>query len=144
MIIIVNYVQSKFLNTRAIALVELRGDEYIFGRAYDNEIVVKKGMIEDRFWNTISKRHFKITKELVQDSSGETTTIACLWDLSQNGTFVNSQQKPVGIGNKVILATNDTISVAKPSFIGTFSITHSRLDSIYQRNFPHSPQSTPT
>ncbi|XP_031850392.1 ovarian-specific serine/threonine-protein kinase Lok isoform X2 [Nomia melanderi] len=58
----------------------------------------------------MSKVHFKITREYIDGNCND--AVVYLEDLSQNGTFVNKIR--VGRGNKIILESNDIISLAQP------------------------------
>ena len=64
----------------------------------------------------ISKVHFQISRERCFLSSGMEDEVIYLIDLSQNGTFVNSNL--IGKGNRTILVNNDLVAVAKNNFNG--------------------------
>lgn len=68
----------------------------------------------DKLILIISKVQFKIWKEPI--STG--THVAYLEDLSSNGTFVNKQK--VGKNKKVVISSEDVISLAQPNNKGNF------------------------
>lgn len=89
-------------------------DAYTLGRSENCDICVTHKELKPKWLSVMSKTHFKITREYIHDSSND--AIAYLEDLSQNGTFVN--KKKVGRGNKIVLESNDLISLAQPAVTG--------------------------
>ncbi|XP_076283296.1 ovarian-specific serine/threonine-protein kinase Lok [Lasioglossum baleicum] len=90
--------------------MELTKDVYTLGRSESCDICVTKNDLKPKWVSVMSKVHFRITREYIGDNSSD--AIVYLEDLSQNGTFVNKQK--VGRGNKVVLESNDIISLAQP------------------------------
>ncbi|CAD1473708.1 unnamed protein product, partial [Heterotrigona itama] len=89
--------------------MEMIKDVYTLGRSESCDIRVTSNELKPKWLSVMSKIHFKITREFVSNTND---AIVYLEDLSQNGTFVN--KKKVGRGNKVILESNDVISLAQP------------------------------
>lgn len=89
--------------------MEMIKDVYTLGRSESCDICVTSNELKPKWLSVMSKIHFKITREFVRNTND---AIVYLEDLSQNGTFVN--KKKVGRGNKIILESNDVISLAQP------------------------------
>ncbi|XP_078040999.1 ovarian-specific serine/threonine-protein kinase Lok [Augochlora pura] len=90
--------------------MELIKDVYTLGRSESCDICITKSDLKPKWVSVMSKVHFKITREYIDNNSND--AVIYLEDLSQNGTFVNKQK--VGRGNKVVLESNDIISLAQP------------------------------
>ncbi|OAD53344.1 Ovarian-specific serine/threonine-protein kinase Lok [Eufriesea mexicana] len=89
--------------------MEMTKDVYTLGRSENCDVCVTNNELKPKWLCVISKVHFKITREFIDGNTND--VIVYLQDLSQNGTFVN--KKKVGRGNKVILESNDIISLAQ-------------------------------
>ncbi|XP_068968652.1 ovarian-specific serine/threonine-protein kinase Lok-like [Bombus flavifrons] len=89
--------------------MEMTKDVYTLGRAESCDICVTSNELKPKWLSVMSKIHFKITREYIGNGND---AIVYLEDLSQNGTFVN--KKKIGRGNKIILESNDIISLAQP------------------------------
>ncbi|XP_015432601.1 PREDICTED: ovarian-specific serine/threonine-protein kinase Lok [Dufourea novaeangliae] len=83
---------------------------YTLGRSESCDIWVTNKELKPKWLSVMSKVHFKITREFINGNTKD--MVIYLEDLSQNGTFVNKQR--VGRGNKVVLESNDVISLAQP------------------------------
>ncbi|KOC60563.1 Ovarian-specific serine/threonine-protein kinase Lok [Habropoda laboriosa] len=83
---------------------------YTLGRLENCDIRVTKNELKPKWLSVMSKLHFKITREFIDGNTND--AVVYLEDLSQNGTFVN--KKKVGRGNKVVLESNDVISLVQP------------------------------
>lgn len=94
-------------------------DVYTLGRSESCDICVTSNELKPKWLSVMSKIHFKITREFVGNTND---AIVYLEDLSQNGTFVN--KKKVGRGNKVVLESNDVISLAQPIVTGKYYLCH--------------------
>ncbi|XP_044728383.1 ovarian-specific serine/threonine-protein kinase Lok [Chrysoperla carnea] len=88
--------------------LDLVNSTFTLGRSIDCDIVLNGQNITPNILKIVSKRHFKIYREDVDQS-----TIMYLEDCSYNGTFINGQR--VGKGKKVILQNGDEISIGHPS-----------------------------
>ncbi|KAG7209009.1 hypothetical protein KM043_015176 [Ampulex compressa] len=93
--------------------MEMTKNAYTLGRSENCDIRVTTMELKLKWLNVISKVHFRITKEYINGNS--TDTVVYLEDLSQNGTFVNKEK--VGRGNKVVLESNDIISLVQPMVV---------------------------
>nr|CAX69705.1 serine/threonine-protein kinase Chk2 [Schistosoma japonicum] len=86
--------------------VDLISDLYTFGRGDDCFFRFIPDMFDGASqFTTISKLHFKIVLEPMSDN-----TLAFIYDLSSNGTFINGSK--LGRGKKQPLNNNDEISVS--------------------------------
>lgn len=92
--------------------LEMTKDIYTLGRAESCDICVNSKEFRAKWVSVISKVHFKIIREHINGNSND--AIVYLEDLSHNGTFVNKEK--VGNGKRVILESNDVISLAQPFF----------------------------
>ncbi|CAK9828062.1 Ovarian-specific serine/threonine-protein kinase Lok [Anthophora retusa] len=90
--------------------VEMTKNIYTLGRSETCDICVTKNELKPKWLSVMSKVHFKITREFIDGNTID--AVVYLEDLSQNGTFVN--KKKVGRGNKIVLESNDVISLAQP------------------------------
>lgn len=99
-----------------IIFIELINDVYTMGRSESCDICVTKNEFKPKWVGVMSKVHFKITREFIDGNTKDAITY--LEDVSQNGTFVN--KKRVGKGNKVVLESNDVISLAQPGVAGKY------------------------
>ncbi|XP_031850390.1 ovarian-specific serine/threonine-protein kinase Lok isoform X1 [Nomia melanderi] len=90
--------------------VELTKNIYTLGRSESCDICITKNDLKPKWVSVMSKVHFKITREYIDGNCND--AVVYLEDLSQNGTFVNKIR--VGRGNKIILESNDIISLAQP------------------------------
>ena len=90
----------------SVQLLELVNTSYFIGRHMSCDLVVKD--------LSVSNKHFEVFRESTKEIRGGTKNIGCpvfLRDLSSNGTYLNGQK--IGKGNKVLLRTNDEISLAQ-------------------------------
>lgn len=90
-------------------------DVYTLGRAESCDINLTHKELTPKQLSIVSKTHFRISRAFVND-----VYVVYLEDLSYNGTFVNDAK--VGKGNRVVLDTNDVISLAQPTFTGEKNI----------------------
>ncbi|CAK9796429.1 Ovarian-specific serine/threonine-protein kinase Lok [Anthophora plagiata] len=90
--------------------MEMTKNIYTLGRSESCDICVTKNELKPKWLSVMSKVHFKITREFIDGNTID--AVVYLEDMSQNGTFVN--KKRVGRGNKVVLESNDVISLAQP------------------------------
>ncbi|XP_076232242.1 serine/threonine-protein kinase Chk2 [Calliopsis andreniformis] len=90
--------------------MEMTKDVYTLGRAESCDICVTRDELKPKWLSVMSKTHFRIIREYIDGNKDD--AVVYLEDLSQNGTFVN--KKKVGRGNKVVLESNDVISLAQP------------------------------
>ncbi|XP_053987689.1 serine/threonine-protein kinase Chk2-like [Hylaeus anthracinus] len=93
----------------AFKTVEMIRDVYTLGRSEKCDIPITENELKPKWLSVISKIHFRITREFINENNKD--TVIYLEDLSQNGTFVN--KKKVGRGKKVVLESNDIISLAQ-------------------------------
>ena len=100
--------------------LELGKDEYVLGRAASCDVTFGEPGIKKAYLDVISSHHLRITRHYCSSKSSSTDTstdfYVCVEDLSRNGTFVNGNA--VGKGQRVVLETNDVISLAVPQFRG--------------------------
>nr|XP_012136829.1 PREDICTED: serine/threonine-protein kinase Chk2 isoform X2 [Megachile rotundata] len=90
--------------------MEMTKDVYTLGRLDTCDICVTEKELKPKWLLVMSKIHFKITREYIDGNTED--AVVYLEDLSHNGTFIN--KKRVGRGNKVVLESNDIISLAQP------------------------------
>ena len=90
--------------------MEMTNDVYTLGRSESCDICVTRNELKPKWLSVMSKTHFKITREYINGNTND--AVVYLEDLSQNGTFVNKEK--VGKGKKVVLESNDVISLAQP------------------------------
>lgn len=90
--------------------MELTKDEYTLGRSESCDICVTSNELKPKWLSVMSKIHFKIVREYINGNKND--AVIYLIDQSQNGTFVNKER--VGRGNRVVLESNDIISLAQP------------------------------
>ncbi|XP_069940898.1 myosin light chain kinase A isoform X3 [Cherax quadricarinatus] len=88
-----------------VSICNLINNSYTFGRG-DADYRFSKDHFDSTFLSAISKVHFKVSRECKSNSE----VVVVLEDLSCNGTFVNKHQ--VGKGKKIVLQSNDEISLA--------------------------------
>ncbi|XP_076755046.1 ovarian-specific serine/threonine-protein kinase Lok isoform X2 [Xylocopa sonorina] len=91
--------------------MEMTKDVYTLGRSETCDICVTTNELKPKWLSVMSKIHFQITRKFIDGNSND--AVVYLEDLSYNGTFVN--KKKVGRGNKVVLESNDIISLAQPA-----------------------------
>ncbi|XP_066593800.1 ovarian-specific serine/threonine-protein kinase Lok isoform X2 [Prorops nasuta] len=92
---------------------EMIKDEYTMGRSDSCDICFTKDNIKPKWLGVISKVHCKIIKERIINGNND-DIVVYLEDTSQNGTFVNKVL--VGKGKRILLESNDIISLAQPVF----------------------------
>ncbi|KAI4487422.1 hypothetical protein M0804_005571 [Polistes exclamans] len=92
--------------------LEMTKDEYTLGRAESCDICVNSLEIRAKWVSVISKVHFRIIRERIGGNDND--SVVYLEDLSHNGTFVNKER--VGNRKRVVLESNDVISLAQPHF----------------------------
>lgn len=91
-------------------------DEYTLGRAESCDICVNSKEFRAKWVSVISKVHFRIIREYIGENTND--SVVYLEDLSHNGTFVNKER--VGNRKRVVLESNDVISLAQPYFAGRY------------------------
>lgn len=96
----------------------MTNDSYTLGRAEDCDIILSRNEMQEKWLNTISKVHFRIYRECINNSN---ETLIFLEDKSQNGTFVNKVK--VGRGNRVILENNSEIAISITSLHSNITST---------------------
>lgn len=89
---------------------------YTLGRSESCDICVTRNELKPKWLSVMSKVHFRITREFIDGSTND--AVVYLEDLSQNGTFINKEK--VGRGKKVVLESNDVISLAQPIVTGKY------------------------
>ncbi|XP_034194757.2 ovarian-specific serine/threonine-protein kinase Lok isoform X1 [Osmia lignaria lignaria] len=89
--------------------VEMTKNIYTLGRSESCDIAVTKNELKPKWLSVMSKVHFRITREFINSTND---AVVYLEDLSQNGTFINKEK--IGRGNKVVIESNDVISLAQP------------------------------
>ncbi|KAL2739524.1 ovarian-specific serine/threonine-protein kinase Lok-like [Vespula maculifrons] len=92
--------------------LEMTKDEYTLGRAESCDICVNSKEFRAKWVSVISKVHFRIIREYIGENTND--SVVYLEDLSHNGTFVNKER--VGNRKRVVLESNDVISLAQPYF----------------------------
>lgn len=90
--------------------MEMTKDIYSLGRSESCDITATTNELKPKWLSVMSKIHFRITREIINNETND--NVVYLEDLSQNGTFVN--KKKVGKGNRVVLESNDVISLVQP------------------------------
>jgi len=75
------------------------------------DIILTNNELQPRYLNVISKVHFRIVRERINNSN---EFVVYLEDMSHNGTFVDKIK--VGRGNRVIITNNSEIAVAQQRF----------------------------
>ncbi|XP_076183313.1 ovarian-specific serine/threonine-protein kinase Lok isoform X1 [Ptiloglossa arizonensis] len=90
--------------------VEMIKDVYTLGRSEKCDICITEKELKSKWLSVMSKVHFRITREFIDGNTND--AVIYLEDLSQNGTFINKQR--VGRGKKVVIESNNVISLAQP------------------------------
>ncbi|XP_043258225.1 serine/threonine-protein kinase Chk2-like isoform X1 [Colletes gigas] len=90
--------------------MEMTKDVYTLGRSEKCDICITENELKPKWLSVMSKQHFRITREFINSNIND--AIIYLEDLSQNGTFINKVK--IGRGKKVVLESNDVISLAQP------------------------------
>lgn len=90
---------------------ELVRESYTLGRSMSCDIIITNNELRPKYLNIISKVHFRITRERINNSN---EFVVYLEDMSHNGTFVDKIK--VGRGNRVIITNNSEIAVAQQNF----------------------------
>ncbi|XP_019885390.1 serine/threonine-protein kinase Chk2 [Camponotus floridanus] len=95
----------------AFRSLELVRESYTLGRSMSCDIIITNNELRPKYLNIISKVHFRITRERINNSN---EFVVYLEDMSHNGTFVDKIK--VGRGNRVIITNNSEIAVAQEKF----------------------------
>lgn len=91
-------------------------DVYTLGRSEKCDICITEKELKSKWLSVMSKVHFRITREFIDGNTND--AVIYLEDLSQNGTFINKQR--VGRGKKVVIESNNVISLAQPIVTGIY------------------------